>query len=196
MRNGNTDTFYCIFTFICESESGEIFSALTQSKVISLRPGQHRTLNHWLMQTVEKISRQGRVQNTNALAKVLLYTVFTLFRARICKRLRSQGIGSEESIPPADVAWRAGTTNRVALLAIQAGNRFLGSLKGLQIRPQDNGRSVLFNCPFRGREKKLLLYCNRHSFFGTLNRRLSNSFVHVIECHMMLTYSEKKVYIQ
>jgi hypothetical protein len=30
-------------------------------------------------------------------------------RARICKRLRSLGIDSKESIPPAYVAWRAGT---------------------------------------------------------------------------------------
>ncbi len=55
--------------------------------------------------------------------------------ARICKRLRSPGIDSEESIPPVYVAsWRAGTTNRVVAPARQAGNRFLGSLKGLQIR--------------------------------------------------------------
>ncbi len=56
-----------------------------------------------------------------------------LYRARICKRLRSPGIDFKESIPPAYVAWRAGTSNRV-VPARQAGNRFLGSLKGLQIR--------------------------------------------------------------
>jgi hypothetical protein len=33
-----------------------------------------------------------------------------LHRARICKRLWSPGIDSEESIPPVYVAWRAGTT--------------------------------------------------------------------------------------
>ncbi len=44
------------------------------------------------------------------------------------------GIDSEESIPPAFVLWRARTTNRVVVPARQAGNRFLGSLKGLQIR--------------------------------------------------------------
>ncbi len=54
--------------------------------------------------------------------------------ARICKRLWSPGIDSKESIPPAYVAWRAGTTNRVFLPARQVGNRFLGSFKGLQIR--------------------------------------------------------------
>jgi hypothetical protein len=55
-------------------------------------------------------------------------------RARTCKRLWRPGIDSEESILSAYVAWRAGTTNRVVVLARQAGNRFLGSLKALQIR--------------------------------------------------------------
>ncbi len=44
--------------------------------------------------------------------------------------------GDQESIPPAYAASRAGTTNRVVVPARQAGNRFLGSLKGLQIRAQ------------------------------------------------------------
>ncbi len=35
-----------------------------------------------------------------------------LYRARICKRLRSPEIESEESITPAYVAWQAGNTNR------------------------------------------------------------------------------------
>jgi hypothetical protein len=47
----------------------------------------------------------------------------------VCKRLRSPGIDSEEWIPPAYVAWRPGTTNRVVVLAPQPGNQFLGSLK-------------------------------------------------------------------
>jgi hypothetical protein len=46
--------------------------------------------------------------------------------------------GGQESIPMDDsasyVVWRAGTTNRVVVQAHHAGNRFLGSLKGLQIR--------------------------------------------------------------
>ncbi len=37
-------------------------------------------------------------------------------------------------MPLAYVAWRAGTTYRVVVPVRQAGNRFLGSLKGLQIR--------------------------------------------------------------
>ncbi len=55
-------------------------------------------------------------------------------RARICNHLWSPGIDSEETIPPAHVAWQAGTTNRVVVPARQAGNRFLWSLKGLRIR--------------------------------------------------------------
>ncbi len=47
--------------------------------------------------------------------------------ARICKRLRSPGIDSKESMPQAYVAWRAGTS-RVAVPARHAWNRF-GLLK-------------------------------------------------------------------
>ncbi len=50
-------------------------------------------------------------------------------RARIFKRLRSPGIDSKKSIPPAYEACRAGTSNRVVVPARQAGNRFLGSGK-------------------------------------------------------------------
>jgi hypothetical protein len=56
-----------------------------------------------------------------------------VYRARICKHLWSPGIDSEESISPAYENWRAGTKNRVVVPARQAGNRFLVSLKGLQI---------------------------------------------------------------
>jgi hypothetical protein len=41
---------------------------------------------------------------------------------------------AQEPILPAYVVWRAGMTNRVVVPARQAGNRFSGSLKGLQIR--------------------------------------------------------------
>ncbi len=44
--------------------------------------------------------------------------------------------GAQKSILPAYVAWRAGTTNRVAVPARHSRNRFLGSLKGLHIRAQ------------------------------------------------------------
>ncbi len=52
-------------------------------------------------------------------------SVESFARARICKRFRSLGIDSKE------LSWRAGTSNRVV---VAAGNRFLGSLKCLQIR--------------------------------------------------------------
>ncbi len=50
-------------------------------------------------------------------------------RARICKRLRSPGIDSEESIPPTCVAWRAGATNRVCAPTRQAKESIPGLLK-------------------------------------------------------------------
>ncbi len=46
--------------------------------------------------------------------------------------------GAQESISPASEACRAGTINRVVVPARQAGNRFMGSLKGLQIRALDS----------------------------------------------------------
>jgi hypothetical protein len=46
---------------------------------------------------------------------------------------------------PADVIWRAGTSNRVLSPVRQAGNRFLGSVKGLQIR------TLLTFCTVKGR---------------------------------------------
>jgi hypothetical protein len=49
---------------------------------------------------------------------------------------------AQESIPPAYVAWWAVTTNRVVVPARQAGNRFLGTLKGLQIRALGWGRCL------------------------------------------------------
>ncbi len=43
-------------------------------------------------------------------------------------------IDSEESVPPAYLAWRADTTSKVIVPADHAGNRFLDSFKGLKIR--------------------------------------------------------------
>ncbi len=58
-------------------------------------------------------------------------------------QLQSRDIGEEfwsglrnAAIPPTYVTWRAGTTNKDVVPVRQAGNRFLGSLKGLQIRVQ------------------------------------------------------------
>jgi hypothetical protein len=49
-----------------------------------------------------------------------------------CKLLRSPGIDSKKSIPPTYAAWRAGTSNRIAVSARQAVNRFLGSVRGFR----------------------------------------------------------------
>jgi hypothetical protein len=51
-----------------------------------------------------------------------------IVRAPVFKRLKSPGINFKESIPPAYIAWRTDTSNRVVVPAHQARNRFLGSL--------------------------------------------------------------------
>jgi hypothetical protein len=82
---------------------------------------------------------------TPALAMLykLSFLVF-LHWARICKRLQSPGINSEESILPAYVAWRPIIQNRVVVPArLQPGNRFLGSLKGLQIQTLHSWLSMM-----------------------------------------------------
>jgi hypothetical protein len=56
-------------------------------------------------------------------------------RGHFSLQIWSSAIDSEESIPPAYVGWRTITTNRVVVQARQAGNRFLGSLEGIQIGP-------------------------------------------------------------
>jgi hypothetical protein len=74
--------------------------------------------------------------------------VAELTRARICKRVESPGIDSHEPIPPAYLAWRGRTTNRAVVPARHAGNRFLDSLKGLQIRAQTTAGGKQ-NAPFK-----------------------------------------------
>jgi hypothetical protein len=46
-------------------------------------------------------------------------------------------------MPLAYVPWRAGTTYRVVVPVRQAGNRFLGFLKGLQIRALERSSSKI-----------------------------------------------------
>ncbi len=81
-------------------------------------------------------SSPSRFENCPSQTKSRQVILLLSCRARICKRFRSPGIDSVESILPAYVAWRAGTSNRVVALARRAGNRFLVSLKGLHIRAQ------------------------------------------------------------
>ncbi len=71
--------------------------------------------------------------NVGITRKVVFISGFSciFYRARICKQLRSTGIDSKESIPPGYVACRAG-------------GRFLGLLKGLQIRALYCGSSPSF----------------------------------------------------
>jgi hypothetical protein len=45
----------------------------------------------------------------------LSFVLFATPRAGFCKNLRSPGIDSKEVIPPAFVAWRAGTSSRVVV---------------------------------------------------------------------------------
>jgi hypothetical protein len=46
-------------------------------------------------------------------------------------------------MPLAYVAWRASTTYGVVVPVRQAGNRFLGSIKGLQIRAQASDLQII-----------------------------------------------------
>ncbi len=60
-------------------------------------------------------------------------------RARICKRLRSPEIDSDESIPPAYVAWRADMTNKLTYTGPPGWESIPGLLKrftntGLEVK--------------------------------------------------------------
>ncbi len=67
------------------------------------------------------------------------------FRARICKRLRSPGIDSEESISPAYVAWLAGTTNRANRVVVYRPAR-LGIDSSAPEKVYKNGLSTQYYC--------------------------------------------------
>ncbi len=95
--------------------------------------------------------------------KADIFLLSSLYRARICKRLWSPGIDSEESISPAYVARRAGTTKRVVVPALQPENRFLGSIKGLQIRALISWLTCLQWSPS--------LWCTRKSYPAEKNER-------------------------
>ncbi len=113
-------------------------------------------------------------QSMGARNRVGIGLLYRLPRARICSRLWSPGINFEESIPPAYVAWRAGTKNRVVVPVRQAGNRFLGSINGLQIRAQDSyvgGVDSLESIPGLLKSLKIpsLLFNYRYYFLSTNN---------------------------
>jgi hypothetical protein len=119
-------------------------------KIISLVRLGEKAWDNWRRPTLPVLAATAAVRlwrgGGRSHVKTSLFHVLQLHsgpagdesRAPICKRLRNPGIDSKASIPPAFVAWRSGTSNRVVIPVRQAGNRFLGSLKGVQIR-------VLFN---------------------------------------------------
>ena len=112
--------------------------------------------------------------------------------------------GAQESIPPAYVAWRAGTPKRVVgPAARQAGNRFLVALKGLQIRALVNRRlyvnyikdeepsSFIFksSCPpfFHHQKDKMM---GEKSFVHTLKRRGNGGGPLCVHCTLYYTANE------
>ncbi len=92
------------------------------------------------------------------------------------KELRNRFHGMD---PPAYAAWRACTSNRVVVPARQAGNRFLGSLKGLQVRPlldiplDGHAYSPLYSVKI----KKLYLSCFAWYFVNKSTVILSISYI-------------------
>jgi hypothetical protein len=118
-------------------------------------------------------------------------------RPRICKRLRSPGIDSEESIPPSYVAWRAGTTNRVIVPGRQATqasgtipwNRFLGTLKRLQIRSGSNPLCIVWH-PCAGESVSLMRRIDNNWFEGRIGSRKGIFPVSYVEVsHLFYTSS-------
>jgi hypothetical protein len=99
-----------------------------QHAVLYFMPQLHHTVLYFIPQlqhTVLYFIAQLRF-NSHPRAEPVFY-----------KRLRSPGIDSEESIPPAYVAWWVGTSNRVVVPARQAGllRRFKNSGSALRISP-------------------------------------------------------------
>jgi hypothetical protein len=91
-----------------------------------------QSVNHYnqsiiaISQSIQSVNHYNQsIISKNLTTGFIINTWWSLPEERICKRLRS---------PPAYVVRRAGTSNRVVVLSHQARNRFLGSLKGLQIR--------------------------------------------------------------
>jgi hypothetical protein len=92
-----------------------------------------------------------------------------LFRARICKRLRSPGIDSEESIPSAYVAWRAGTTT-LFLLSSSLHRLFKNSGTGQRdpflFRSSRNTDPRQRKLPSKKGKKENLMFKELHFFSG------------------------------
>ncbi len=87
--------------------------------IFSHPKNKEKNSNIFLMQVLYRKARAGKKCCVTGVPGIRYLAL--LFRARICKRLWSPGIDSEESTPPGYVVWQAGTTNRVAVPARQAG---------------------------------------------------------------------------
>jgi hypothetical protein len=88
----------------------------------------------------------GKIRRSLDIVFVLIF-LFSL--SPNCNHLRSPGIDSDSLCSLA-----AGTSNRVVVLARQAGSRFLGSLKGLKIRAQE--WNFLGACALRNNSEQIL----------------------------------------
>ncbi len=88
--------------------------------------------------------------------------------------------GAQESIPPAYAAWRASTKNSAVVPAREARNRFLGPLKGLQIRALfaslDFSDACAKNCDVRWDFFKDSNRSRFHWLFWTKNTIQGNNF--------------------
>jgi hypothetical protein len=92
--------------------------------------------------------------------------------------------GVQESIPPAYVAWRLGTTNRVVVPPCQAENRFLGSLKGLQIRARGTCSKLKNKSLFLPYSTEAVKALNKkYGLYGSLGDQVSHqpTVQHIIE---------------
>jgi hypothetical protein len=83
-------------------------------------------------------------------------TIQAVLSARICKRLRSPGIDSEESIPPTYSVWPGGPVRQIGFAhrSARQRNRFLGSLK----RFTNTGSAVYSHIPVRPAARQIFSY--------------------------------------
>jgi len=87
--------------------------------------------------------------------------------------------GAQESIPPAHVARRASTTNRVFVPSHQTGNRYMGSVNGIQIRAQKS--KIRFQIRIRNKFGKMSLLIRAKQ--GILKQLLIiHAILHITKC--------------
>jgi hypothetical protein len=122
----DNDIWHCILSVgswsVLYSISGvdDIFFKLCREAVLAREREEDE---RWRQRMLDKFAEDDRI----GIVTYMQYTRSTFAahmqnRARICKQLWSSGIDSEKSIPLAHVVWRAGTKNRVVVLARQTEN--------------------------------------------------------------------------